>query len=190
MRDALNFPIQDQGPISQQFLRRGIHDFTGAAQFMRQLPYQRNADKTNLASIFAEGGATCGPKHAVLRQLALENDVPALKLKLGVFRMSGQNTPRVAATLARYGLAFLPEAHNYLRFGRTIIDCTRPSASPDDFKADLLLEIEIEPDQIATPKVAFHQTYLRYWLSQHPDLGLNFAQLWDVREQCIRDLAA
>ena len=189
MREVVNFTIQDHGPISQQFLQRGLTDFTHAADFVRRLPYQRNADKTNLASIFAEGGATCGPKHALLRQLALENEVPALKLKLGLFRMNGQNTPRVAATLARHGLKFLPEAHNYLRFGRAIIDCTRPGACPDDFKADLLVEIEIEPADVATPKAAFHQTYLRYWLGQNPDLGLSFAQLWDVREQCIRELA-
>jgi hypothetical protein len=45
--------------------------------------------------VFADGAATCGPKHAVLRQLAIENGIADLKLKLGVFRMSGENTPAV-----------------------------------------------------------------------------------------------
>ena len=189
MHGAFNFRIKAAGEISQQFLSRRIKDFMGAAQFIRQLPYRRNADKADLASVFADGGATCGPKHAVLRQLALENDVSDLKLKLGVFKMSGQNTPPIARILAEHKLPFLPEAHNYLRVGRTVLDCTRATSSVDDFKADLLLEIEIEPLQIGAPKVAFHQTYLRYWLSQNPGLALTFPELWAIREQCIAELS-
>ncbi|WP_046246175.1 hypothetical protein [Hymenobacter terrenus] len=188
MHSAFNFRIQDRGEISRQFLSRHITDFKHAARFIRELPYRRNTDKTNLAGVFADGAATCGPKHAVLRQLAIENDVADLKLKLGVFRMNGRNTPSVASTLARHGLAFLPEAHNYLRVHRTVLDCTRPNSSVEDFKTDLLLEIEIEPTQIGEPKVAFHQTYLRYWLSQNPSLNLTFPQLWRIREQCIEAL--
>ena len=189
MHSAFNFRIQNRGEISRQFLSRHITDFRHAAQFIRELPYRRNTDKTNLPGVFADGAATCGPKHAVLRQLAIENGVPDLKLKLGVFKMSAENTPSVAKTLTEYNLAFLPEAHNYLRVHRTVLDCTRPTSSADDFKADLMLEIEIEPAQIGEPKVAFHQTYLRYWLSQHPELGLTFPQLWSIREQCIEALS-
>ncbi|MBD2768716.1 hypothetical protein IC235_12550 [Hymenobacter sp. BT664] len=189
MSGAFNFRIQDTGEISREFLSRRITDFQHAAQFIRELPYRRNTDKTNLVSVFADGGATCGPKHAVLRQLALENGIPDLKLKLGIFRMNGLNTPAVASTLAQYGLAFLPEVHNYLRVHRTVLDCTRPNSSADDFRADLLLELEIEPTQIGDAKVAFHQTYLRYWLHQNPGLGLTLPQLWSIREQCIEALS-
>ena len=97
MAGVFNFRIQATGKISREFLSRRITDFKQAAQFIRELPYRRNTDKTNLASVFADGAATCGPKHAVLRQLAIENDVVDLKLKLGVFRMSGQNTPAGAS---------------------------------------------------------------------------------------------
>jgi hypothetical protein len=189
MHSAFNFRIHDRGEISRQFLERHIADFQHAAQFIRELPYRRNADKANLASVFADGGATCGPKHALLRQLAIENGVSNLKLKLGLFKMSGQNTPAVAKTLAHHNLEFLPEAHNYLRVHRSVLDCTRPDSSAEDFKSDLLLEIEMEPAQIGAPKVAFHQTYLRYWLSQHPEIKLTFPQLWNIREQCIEALS-
>ena len=190
MKPAFNFPIQANGLISGHFLSRGITNFADAASFIRQLPYRRNADKTDVACIFKDSGGTCGPKHAALRQLALENGVSALRLKLGLFKMSAQNTPSVAATLAEYGLPYLPEAHNYLRVGADIWDCTALRSSGEDFEADLLLEVEIEPNQIADSKVAFHHAYLERWLAQNPTLGLSMPQLWAAREQCIQDLSA
>jgi hypothetical protein len=190
MKAAFNFPIQASGIVSWHFLTRGITNFVEAAAFTRRLPYRPNTDKTDVTCIFRDNGGTCGPKHAALRQLALENDRPDLRLKLGMFRMSAQNTPAVAATLDRYGLPYLPEAHNYLRVGSNIWDCTALNSSGQDFEDDLMMEVEIEPCQIADSKVAFHHAYLERWLAQNPTLGLSMTQLWAVREQCIRDLSA
>ena len=190
MKAAFNFPIRAGGSISRHFLSRGVRNFVEAADFIRQLPYRRNIDKTDVACIFRDHAGTCGPKHAALRQLALENGVLALRLKLGLFKMNAQNTPAVVATLARYGLPYLPEAHNYLRVGPEIWDCPAPGSSGQYFESDLLLETEIEPNQITDSKLAFHHAYLERWLTQNPTLGLCMPQLWAAREQCVQDLSA
>jgi hypothetical protein len=58
----------------------------------------------------------------------------------------------------------------------------------EDFVADLLSEIEIEPFQITGFKVRYHQTVLKDWLLNNPDIAFNFDDLWTIREKCIADL--
>jgi hypothetical protein len=68
-----NFPITASGKVSQAFLERGMHDFASVAEYIRDLPYGRNADKLNLLTVFTDGCATCSTKHGLLKKLADEN---------------------------------------------------------------------------------------------------------------------
>ena len=117
--------------------------------------------------------------------LAVQN----MRLKLGVFKMSKHNTPAVGNTLDKFGLSYIPEAHNYLKVDGEIVDCTKPDSSKEDFIDDLISEMEIEPDQITEFKVSHHQTFLKNWLKDQPSFSLSFDHLWSIREQCIQDLS-
>ena len=68
-----NFPITAGGEMSKAFLERGVTDFSSAAEYVRDLPYGRNADKLNLLTVFTDGCATCSTKHGLLKVLADEN---------------------------------------------------------------------------------------------------------------------
>ena len=158
-------------------------------KFIRHLPYKRNDDKNDPLAVFNDGCGTCSTKHATLLLLAGENNVNNLNLMLGIFRMNAANTPAVAHVLARHRLDHIPEAHNYLRSGNIILDCTSPRSSGSDFINDLLREIEIVPSQITGFKVQYHRQYLEQWLGAEAKTGMNIEELWSAREECIRALA-
>lgn len=187
---VFNFRIASEGEVSNEFKQMGMHDFQAAAAFIRDLPYGRNADKHNLLTVFTDGRGTCSTKHALLKLLAMENDQHQVELSIGLFKMNPFNTPEVGNTLRQYNLEYIPEAHCYLRVGEEIIDVTKAHSKPSDFVSDLIEETDILPDQITDYKVAWHQKYLRRWLSENIQIPLTFESLWQVREMCIADLAS
>ena len=184
-----NFDIKSSLPVSKLFLDRQIKTFADACEFIKNLPYGRNENKNDLTTVFTDNRGTCSTKHALLRQLAIENNADNVRLKLGVFKMTKDNTPEVGNTLDKYDLKYIPEAHNYLTVDGEIVDCTKQNSSKDDFIADLLNEIEIEPNQITEFKVSYHKTILKDWLLNNPDITFDFTDLWTIREKCIADLS-
>ena len=189
MNIPMNFDIKPAGEISGKFLELNLKSFTEAVQFVEQLPYRRNTDKNNLSTVFTDGCGTCSTKHALLKQLADENTFKGLQLVLCIFRMNGMNTPKVAVTLDKYGLDYIPEAHNYLKYLGEICDHTGPGFDPATYRSDILLEIEIQPSQITDFKVAYHKDFLKTWLAGNPSVPYSPDELWVIREQCIGDLA-
>jgi hypothetical protein len=184
-----DFAITAAGEISMEFRARDIFTFQQAALLVRQIPYGRNKDKHNLVSLFADHCGTCSTKHALLKTLADEHNFSQIRLFIGLFRMSAKNTPKVGTTLRRHKLAYIPEAHCYLKYEGRILDFTKTSAMPADFSLDLIEEIEISPEQICDYKVNYHKNYLSAWLAVNDHLHLTPDELWEIREQCIQDLA-
>jgi hypothetical protein len=113
MKRVPDFKISAKEKISLAFLERNVFDFNSAAAFVRDLPYRRNKNKSELLSVLSENCGTCSSKHVLLKLLAEENNFD-LRLCIGIFRMSVENTPAVAATLIKNGLNYIPEAHCYL----------------------------------------------------------------------------
>lgn len=184
-----NFEINSNGEISQLFLKNQCSNFLSASEFIRNLPYRRNLNKDNLATVFIDECGTCSTKHAILKTLAEENHQTDFKLILGIFKMNGNNTPKIKSVLETYNLDYIPEAHNYLKFKNQILDFTKKNSSENDFIDDLLQEIEIEPHQINQFKIEFHKNYLSNWLAKNPQIQYSLEELWQVREQCIEALS-
>ena len=185
-----DFEVKPKGKISEAFLKNGILSFTQATNFIQNLPYGRNPNKNDLTTLFTDNCGTCSTKHAILKQLADENNFTDITLICGLFRMSSQNTPEISSTLNKYGLEFIPEAHNYLKYKSNILDYTKPDAHAINFIDDLIEEIEILPHQITDYKVTYHKKYLEKWLENNSEIKLSLAELWTIREQCISDLSA
>ncbi len=190
-----NFDIVSDQEISQLFKQNNCSDFHSASEFIRNLPYRRNFNKDNLATVFIDECGTCSTKHAVLKILAEENNQPDFKLILGIFRMNGNNTPKIKSVLETLRepqsdkLEYIPEAHNYLKFKNQILDFTKKNSSENDFINDLLEETEIQPHQINQFKIEFHKNYLKKWLSEHPEIPYSLDELWNIRELCIQALS-
>jgi phosphoglycolate phosphatase-like HAD superfamily hydrolase len=184
----LNFNISSTKAISKTFTENQVFNFQQAIEYIRNLRYGRNVNKSDLTTLFADGCGTCSTKHALLKQLAIENNAGEVKLIVGIFKMNEINTPEVSNTLKQYGLQYIPEAHCYLRINDTIIDATKLNSSPNDFIHDLICEVEIVPTQIETYKVNYHQEYLNNWLHENIHIKYTLSEIWTIREQCIRDL--
>ncbi len=188
MPSPYNFKIQSSLPVSSYFLGINKESFLEAAEYIKLLPYGRNADKSNLLSLFTDNRGTCGTKHALLKTLATENNYDELKLIVGLYKMNSLNTPEVSETLALYKLDYIPEAHCYLKYNDTILDFTKEY--PLDFVKDLLEEIKITPLQITDFKVNYHKNYLTTWLNSPNKTNLSLNDIWQIREQCIQDIAS
>lgn len=189
MNQPPDFKINSTGPISTEFVRQRVFTFQEATAFVKHLPYGRNADKSDLTKVFADGCGTCSTKHGLLKLLADENDFVGLELVLGLFKMNGRNTIAVAKTLQKNGLDYIPEAHNYLTYYNQVLDFTHSYSNPTDFAEDVMEEIIIHPNQITDYKVAYHRSYFTEWLKNNPYLNFSIDELWEIREQCIKDLA-
>ena len=177
------------GPITADLIARGISDFRAAGRYLHHLPYGRNSDRSDFRLVLPEGRGTCSTKHALLAELAREQNLPIV-LTLGIYEMHERNTPGVGVVLDKYGLPSLPEAHCYLRYEGTRIDITRSGAEPTEPIDRFLSEEAIIPAQIGDYKVEFHQKFIHSWMVNTDVAGnRSFAEVWKIREECIAALA-
>jgi len=180
-----DFRIRTAGELGSRFLGLGLNDFRQAARWVHELPYGRTRERGDFTAVLSERRGTCSTKHALLAALAHEHG-EAVVLMLGIYRMSGLNTPGIAAVLALHGFAYLPEAHCYLSYGGRRIDLSGalPAGRPID---EFLSEEPIEPMQIGSYKLQFHQRWMRQWAARH---GYDCASVWRAREACIAALSS
>lgn len=185
----MNFKINSTKPISEAFLKRNINDFYEASQFIKHLVYRRNSDKHNLFCVFEDHCGTCSTKHSLLKNLADENGETDLKLMLGIFKMNSENTPKIELILDKYHLDYIPEAHNYLKWNKEILDFTSQTWISQNFVPYLLEEIEIKPTDITDFKVNYHRQFLENWLLENPKINYKIDDIWKIREECIAALS-
>lgn len=181
MENLPDSKITDEGLVSKAFLTLGIYSFKSACEYVRDLHYGRIFDKFNLISVLEEGRGTCSSKHALLKALATENGLD-VQLFIGIFQMHEGNTPGVGRVLEKEGLAYVPEAHCYLKYQDKITDITGLSDGAEEL--EILEEIEIEPFQVTDFKESYHKAYVRNWCSDK-----DFESIWKVRELCIQALS-
>jgi hypothetical protein len=184
-----NTALQSTGQVSSAFIAHGISDFQAAGRYLYQLPYGRNSNRADFRLVLPEGRGTCSTKHALLAELAREQELPIV-LTLGIYEMHERNTPGVGVVLDRYGLRSIPEAHCYLSHEETRIDVTRSGSEPTEAIARFLYEEVITPEQIGDYKVQLHQQFLQDWVrSSEPAGARSFVEVWKIREECIAALA-
>lgn len=103
--------------------------------------------------------------------------------------MNSKNTSKIPHVLKNYGLAEMPEAHNYLKYQNEILDFTRINSAPENFINDLVEEIEIQPRQITEFKVEYHQNFLKDYLKDNLKIPYHLDEFWKIREECILALS-
>jgi hypothetical protein len=180
-----DFTIQDNGAVSQQFQNLGIHSFLQASEYVQHLPYRRNSAPFPLENVLSEQCGVCSTKHALLKQLAMENGHPEIQLILGIYKMNEWNTHGVGPVLKKYGLDYLLEGHTYLKYEGQIFDYTKFNANLR-FTDSLVDEISMQPDQIGPWKVEKHKDYLLKWLYESKLIKkYSLEEIWRIREECI-----
>lgn len=191
--DALpEVTLMPAGDVTRAFLKIGLPDYRAAARHLNHLPYGRNLSRTEVLAVLREGRGSCSTKHALLRELAIEQTLE-VALVVGIYQMTERNTPGVGRVLAKYSLDFVPEAHCYLRYLDQRVDVTRALvAGAAEPIAHFLHEEEISPQQVGEYKLGLHQNFLRRWLAENPAIAArhDFDALWRIREECIAALSA
>jgi hypothetical protein len=185
-----NFKLSGSKILSKQSISLGLTHFDALYNYVKNIPYGRNSNRSNYKLILNENKGTCSTKHAFLKAIAVENERDDIKLCLGVFKMNNDNTPKVSTILDRYQLDYIPEAHCYLKVNDTINDITFTNSGngEPDFAQCVLHEEFIAPEQIGDYKVNLHQTFLKSWIINE-NMTFNFDELWKIRELCIAALS-
>ncbi len=177
-----DFALKKNGLLSQQLLGVGIRCFSEACTLVRHLPYGRNT--LPLAElVMPEGRGTCSTKHAFLAGLIAEAGIRNIHLAIGLYRMCKTNTPGIGTVLDAANIAFLPEAHTYLKYDGHRYDFSSVSFQPL-FKEEVLEEVLVDPDKIGPWKVNWHKEKLEHYRSVHLK-KFRFDTLWNLREACI-----
>ncbi|HXN86147.1 MAG TPA: hypothetical protein VN867_08750 [Candidatus Binataceae bacterium] len=174
------------GEVTAEFLALGIDNYRTGAHHISQLPYGRNGRRANFRLVLKERRGTCSTKHALLAALAIEQQL-AVQLTLGIYEMHERNTPGVGATLNKYRIAFVPEAHCYLTYDGIRVDVTRGSITPVEPIASFLREETISPAQIGDYKVEMHKSFIREWSAR--ETARSWEEIWKIREDCIAALS-
>ena len=115
MEKSFNFKLDETKPYSTLCINEGFHDFESISSYLKSLPYGRNSDTSNFKLVLTEKKGTCTSKHALLKEIAIENNQDTVKLLVGVHKMTNKNTPGIESLLNKYNLNYLPQAHTYLK---------------------------------------------------------------------------
>ena len=184
----LKSKFQHKGILSKRLLELEVFTFLEAIQFVKNLPYGRTIDRANPNLVLQELKGTCSTKHGLLKKVALEQGLSNVKLYLCMFKMNGSNTPMLTQVLEKHQVPYIPEAHCVLQIDNDYIDVTNATSNYENFKDDVLKLIEIQPEQIGSFKVDYHQTYLKEWLKES-NSEYTFEAFWEIREECIAALS-
>lgn len=178
------------GEISKRFYELNVSTINEAFEYIKQLPYGRNTNKSSWLTVLDEGKGTCSTKHALLKRLCNEQNIDEILLFTRVFEMSGDYHPGIESILHQYGLHAIPEAHVFLKIDNTIVDCTSTNSDFDAFiNSKNLHEQQLEPEQTSDFKIELHKKVMSDWLNQHSDsISYSIEELWNIREQCIHAL--
>jgi hypothetical protein len=162
--------------------------FLETINFVKQIPYGRNSNRADFSLVISENRGTCSSKHAYLKDFANKNNIPNIKLIIGIYKMSETNTLKIGTVLSENNLEYIPEAHCYLKIDNEVVDATSTVSNFDKIKNDILDEIEIEPYQVIDYKVNYHQNFIKKWISNNK-ITFTFEEIWKIRETCIEQLS-
>lgn len=162
-------------------------NFLETINLVTNIPYGRNSNRDDFSLVISENKGTCSSKHAYLKDFADKNNIQNVQLFIGIYKMNEQNT-NIGNILSDHKILFIPEAHCYLKINDQVVDATSPNSNFENIKNDMLLEIEIQPEQVADFKIKFHQNFIKNWLEE-TNSKFTFDQIWKIRENCIQNLS-
>lgn len=182
-----DYELNSQDKLTLSLKNYNISKWSELLAYIKKIPYGRNSARSNFSLILEENKGTCSSKHAFVKTIADLNKLDNIKLILGIYKMNHQNTPKIHDTLLQHNLEYLPEAHCYLKINNIRIDITHTNSDLSKLENDIIHELDIEANQVIDFKIKYHQQYLKDWLKTK-NHSLNFDEIWEIREECIKKL--
>lgn len=187
MPSVVNNQILSHGPVSQAFLEVGISNFLDAVNWVHQLSYGRNSNRSDYMLLFQENRGTCSTKHAALAALTEEHGL-LIQLKLVICKLDRNFDAKIGWLLDRLAIDYLPEAHCYLSYEGRPIDATFPNR-PLFPEIEILEEHTISSSDIGDLKLTVHKNYLLRWMKESGLVErVSFGEVWRFREQWINSI--
>jgi GNAT superfamily N-acetyltransferase len=183
----LQFLISGGSALCNDVRSLGFESFAQLAEHVRKLPYGRTANTDEPVAVLRQGRGTCSAKHQLLAAVAQDCGHSEVRLTVGIYEMSEDNTPGVGAVLNAASLTSIPEAHCYLSIEGDRFDFTGLPAGRSSPFAVLLAEYRVSPTDLPQSKVELHKEAIAAWAREH---GISEAAAWATREACIAALAA
>jgi hypothetical protein len=182
-----DYQLTSKDVLTTTAINLGLRTWNQLLLFIKQLPYGRNANRFDLALVLTELKGTCSSKHALIKSIADLNKVPDVKLIIGIYKMNALNTPKIGSVLNNCNLTFIPEAHCYLKINGVNTDLTTHQSEFKIIEKDIIQEVEIEPEQVATFKISYHKDFLKNWL-RVTNVKYTLDEIWALREACIKNI--
>lgn len=182
-----DYKLTSKDRLTELAKNNGIHSWNELTEFIKNLSYGRNKNRTELELVFIEKKGTCSSKHALLKRIAELNKIPNIKLIIGIYKMNLSNTPRIGTELIDNSIDFIPEAHCYLKINGKRTDLTTKKIDFRKIEQDIIQEKEIEPEQVSEYKINYHKKFIQNWLKEN-NTKLEFDKIWEIREKCIENL--
>lgn len=174
------------GPLSAKLKSRNINSLSGLLDWLTDLPYGRNTDRSDFSLVLEENIGTCSTKHALVKAIANENTWQNVDLYIGFFFMDENIYPRLTDLLQKSGIEGLPEAHTFLVIDGNYVDVTAKNSPISEHL--IIDEMEIEPQGIGNFKETIHKGFIMDW-AEIEKINLPIDQLWAIREACIKELS-
>jgi hypothetical protein len=114
--------LLETAPLSARFRSEGVTTFRAACDWVRCMPYGRNA-RQGPDSVFEEKRGTCQSKHGLIALLARELGLPVSQYA-GAYRLDESIIEGVDALLVGHHLAYVPQLHCVLKYGDRFFDLT------------------------------------------------------------------
>ena len=183
----IDYKLTSKDKLTELAKSKGVETWNELTEFIKNLPYGRNKNRTDFGLVLSEQKGTCSSKHALLKSIADLNNVPNIELIIGIYRMTESNTPKIGTELTKNSIEFIPEAHCYLKINGNRTDLTSEQSKFKKIEKDIIQEKLIEPNQVAEFKVDYHKNFMRRWLNETKS-EFEFDQIWRIREKCIVNL--
>jgi len=185
MNTALHFPIDADTALCSAVRGFGFARFEALCGHVRALPYGRIQADADVPAVLIEARGTCSSKHRLLAAVAHDCGRHDVRLTVGIYLMSGANTPGAAAALEAAGIAEIPEAHCYLSIGTGRVDFTGLSSGATSPFDSLVVEHYVDPEDLPAFKASWHRAFMASWAKSR---GIDPQHAWAVREACIAAL--
>jgi len=182
-----DYKLTSKDKLTELAKSNGIESWNELTEFIKNLPYGRNGNRTDFGLVISEQKGTCSSKHALLKSIADLNSIPNIDLVIGIYRMTELNTPKIGTELTENSIEFIPEAHCYLKINDKRTDLTSEQSEFKKIEKDIIQEKLIDPNQVAEFKVNYHKEFLKNWLNT-TNSEFEFNQIWQIREKCIANL--
>ena len=168
MMTEFNFEILSNKPISTYLKSKNIHDFKSTVTFLKSTPSELNLTQDFVVKDLEETMSTSSKIHAVLADLAVENDINEVELMMGIFLVDQTTFPELENYFADKPYSSIALTTSYLKVNDKRIDFSTEKPIIERISSKIIREQRMDPHQSKEWKEKIYEDYIQKWLKRNP----------------------